>query len=268
MTHFEQIVEALLDENPKSIGTASDLGSASLPGELNPSGTADPGVPGSTLHGYRSIRGKYRQDLLRAVQDYVDDEVGYRQTIDAVRALIRKNFLRAFQYGMLNQAGGADAPRTFEVDQVHRDWVFAAAASEVSYFEGLMKDLRYDRSNLPWEKRVVLFTQTLDSIFDAGRVAALPDLVVVHWNINETKENCEGCIYLAENSPYPRDVLPCTPRDGATSCLSNCCCKLRTETVTPEEYAVLLRTALSKAAILQHLEMLKTRTVGVKRRRR
>jgi hypothetical protein len=133
-----------------------------------------------------------------------------------------------------------------------------------------MADLRYHRTekegHLHWVKRVDLYTNTLDSIFDAGRMLALGDLVIIDWIVDHGAEHCEGCLLLEQHSPYTRDNLPSTPRDGATQCLSNCKCKLKVRKVSPSEYAAVEASQTHKLVILELLKATKTRHLGTRRR--
>jgi len=71
--------------------------------------------------------------------------------------------------------------------------------------------------------------------------------------------NCDGCIMLADNSPYTRETLPAVPRSGATQCLANCKCELRVVTPSNTNQWDQIRKQGNRNILLAKLKSLKRR---------
>ena len=229
MNHFQRILEsaelAEAEYGNKSLGSFADYADADFPGELRPSGKPDPEEKKRAERAYKSLRGRYRSDLSKVISSYLSKEKKYREAINAGLDVMDKAFVDAFIFGMRAQAAKKGVSAKFDLADQHYRWILSASEEEGRYFEDFLKDLRYKRDLRPgsmdWEQRVELYAKTLDSVFDAGRVAALAlaDNIVIYWVVNPEAESCNGCLLLEEKSPFTPDNLPCTPRDGATECL-------------------------------------------------
>lgn len=280
MNHFLQILEAVdaylkeAEFGNKSLATFSDYSDAEFPDVLNPKGKASPEEKLRAERAYASLKGKYGKKMAKIIRSYLTKEKKYREAIDDVRNLIDRNFVDAFVYGMRAQAGKRGVSTTFDLSETHYRWILGAAEEEGGYFEALMKDLRYKRdlrgSSMDWEQRVDLYAKTLDSVFDAGRVAglALAENLVVFWIVDVDAESCTGCLFLEEHSPFTPDNLPCTPRDGSTECFSNCRCKILIKKVTAEEYARIEFNQMPKDSLLYQINILKQTKLGTSRVKR
>jgi hypothetical protein len=258
---FAFIVEKVLSEaeGDKAIGSLDDF---TRPWGLTPGGRAGPGVRKKAEHGYKTIRGRYRSILRDAIFSYQQKDVGYRETVNFVKETMRSYFNKAYRKGMQAQSGSSKIDGNYVLSQQQNQWVTSAADQEAQHFDGLMKDLRYKRTGkagrMEWEDRIELYAQTLDGVFDAGKVSALGELILIDWKLNPA-EHCESCIYLEDHSPYIKGTLPCTPRDGTTKCLSNCKCELHVRKASPADYRAAEATQQPPQVHLSHLRTLKNR---------
>lgn len=219
-THFQKLMESMLDETNKSFGKFRG-GAPEVPSNLSQKGRANPSIKRSRDHGFTVIKANYRKALVGFVEDWLKAKnmapsVFKREATE----IIRSYFNKAFRYGMLSKAGIKASSTTFPLSQGHFTWLTKASDEELSYLSQFVKDTRAGKNKLHYLARIDLYVNTLDSIFDAGLVAATPSdgYHLIYWKLNPG-ESCEGCIYLSERSPFTRDNLPTTPRSGHTPCL-------------------------------------------------
>jgi hypothetical protein len=103
-------------------------------------------------------------------------------------------------------------------------WFRSAVREEVGYFHAFLEDVRHGRAQNATE-RVEAYVKALRFMYEAARVQAMPDNVLLYWTGPRQAQDehvCDGCEYLMERSPFTKDTLPAVPRDGMTQCLTNC----------------------------------------------
>ena len=107
------------------------------------------------------------------------------------------------------------------------EWFRSAVREELSYWNNFLDDIQRDTTftskRFTIKDRIDMYIDTVWFMFQAGRLSGLPDTVLLHW-YPKTKdtEMCPGCQFMVDNSPYPRDLMPTTPRAGDTPCLMKC----------------------------------------------
>jgi hypothetical protein len=95
-------------------------------------------------------------------------------------------------------------------------WFRSAVREEVGYFHAFLEDVRAQRArNIP--ERVEAYVKALRFMYEAARVQAMPDNVLLYWTGPRQAQDehvCDGCEYLMERSPFTKDNIPAVPRDG------------------------------------------------------
>lgn len=208
--------------------------------------------------GYNVLKGHYRRKLGILLRSR---KIPKRRLERESSALIRDYFTKAFRYGMLSQGARPGASRSFSLPETYLLWIARAANEEVGYLAKFWHDWNLV-SDSQKTYRLGAYSRTLDAFFTAGKVAATTsgDLYgnyVYRWIINHRAEHCPGCVYLADVGTFTRENLPCTPRDGATKCLSNCKCSVEIEKVSQQEYYNVIKKSVPKRVHLQRLISLK-----------
>ena len=99
-----------------------------------------------------------------------------------------------------------------------------------------MRDVRDGTGKMPYMKRLDMYGDTLDGMYDLSVAASLPSDVKIYWMLG-IAEHCDDCLLLEAGNPYSKfgvgaNPLPAVPRSGYTECLSNCKCRL--EMVVPD----------------------------------
>ena len=150
------------------------------------------------------------------------------------------------------------------VDVHDRAWILSAIKEEEKYWKGFVKDLTagaiHGKRMTP-EQRVQMYVDSLDAVFDAGRVVGHPSHTIFYWIMNPEKEHCDVCLFLQKNSPYTRVTLPGTPRDGhPCHGLSRCGCELRAVTFDNTEKWNAVRKSKSREVLLKAIKVMKSGT--------
>jgi hypothetical protein len=116
-------------------------------------------------------------------------------------------------------------------DPHDKEWLKTALAHERRYWNEFVDSIITGTIDAEWRRftmaqRVEMYVRTLDHVYETARVVGHPTHSIIYWVLNPA-EHCEGCVFLAEKSPYTRETLPAVPRAGSTPCLANCKCELR-----------------------------------------
>jgi hypothetical protein len=108
--------------------------------------------------------------------------------------------------------------------------VAAVRASEAEYMLGLAEGLASGEiSEAEGLRRAGLYANRLRGTANAGFLRASQEAgLTLFWELGAS-EHCAECVRYAALSPWAASDLPTTPGEGATSCRSNCTCRLRRE---------------------------------------
>jgi len=98
----------------------------------------------------------------------------------------------------------------------------SAISHEMRYFNKFMNDITAGKGRMGYRRRLDMYSDALEAIFQAGRVIGMPDNIKIYWVGPNDGNTCESCRYLIKNSPYTKYTLPTQPRSGATICLTRC----------------------------------------------
>lgn len=135
-----------------------------------------------------------------------------RGAYESVRAVARR-------------ASGVDAlAHESTIYREEEEWFRSAVREEVGYLHGFLDDILSGSTNRVQE-RINAYTNALRFMYEAARVQALPGQVLLYWTGPRKRDDphvCEGCEYMMERSPFPKDAIPSVPRDGSTPCLTRC----------------------------------------------
>jgi hypothetical protein len=143
-----------------------------------------------------------------------------------------------------------------EISDEDQRWVRSAWSHEMRYFNGFLDDIVKGLSSTEVNRRFRAYADAADSVFDSARVLALPNDVLIFW-VLESNNPCPGCRLLRKWSPFPKDLLPTTPKAGATQCLQNCYCLLRIKDALPHEIQAARNRLGSVETLLGNLGKLK-----------
>jgi hypothetical protein len=135
-----------------------------------------------------------------------------------------------------------------------QEWKALRAEAENIPDEALSEQAVQNVDGRGWE-RFNAYLRALRFMYESSRVLALPDNTLVYWmgpkpvavDPTQKRHICPGCTYMMERSPFPKNRLPAVPRDGSTSCLTNC------------RHKIVLRVGKSLNEIMERTRALPTR---------
>jgi len=122
------------------------------------------------------------------------------------------------------------APQTLAEEE---RWFRGAVREELGYWQLFMEEVQrrkgresFDEARV-WQ-RFENYVKALRFMYESARIVSLPPQVLLYWmgpKPNDPKQKgriCPGCVYMMERSPFTKATIPAVPRDGSTSCLTNC----------------------------------------------
>lgn len=198
--------------------------------------------------------------LMKEARSFVAGNMPYSRWISSAKRHLRKAYGEAFRLGykssgighVVGKAGPSANPH--EPTKSDLEHLEDAVKTEVKYLARMMKTVRSGTLRGTLENRIAAYADALQHIYYAGRVAGTPKQFLIDWVSPLDRKTCKGCRFLAEHSPYTRDVLPTVPRSGSTPCLSRCRCRLVMREATKRALKAATRRLKSKAWYLKKLE--------------
>mgnify|MGYP001567227822 CR=1 FL=1 len=79
---------------------------------------------------------------------------------------------------------------------------------------------------IPEGTRAAMYSDAAEAGYQIGASLNSPDGTLIWWVLAELSKHCYLCPIHAANSPYTRESIPGSPRDGSTPCKSRCACHL------------------------------------------
>lgn len=181
---------------------------------------------------YAELKDQFHDELFAALRRYQASELTGAELEKSWRGSIREAWTSAYALG--NQAEGY----THGLEDADFSWLKGAWGEEYGFLGKFVQALESDTLKMSAEDRLEMYVETLDGIWNAGRVDALPENVKIHWKLHPA-DHCIDCLVLAGASPYDKpgtgnNPLPTTPRAGDTRCIVGCKCELVVEEIPPE----------------------------------
>lgn len=150
---------------------------------------------------------------------FLEGKINKTRWLTWVRHLLRDSYQEAFKLGM--KSSGASSVQA-GVATFDKEWVAGAARHELQFFNRLLQQIQEGTYKGELTKRLKAYSEALQHVYYSGRVMGTPEGHIIDWVGPNDRATCNGCRFLAENSPYTKLTLPTTPRAGDTRCLHNC----------------------------------------------
>lgn len=165
---------------------------------------------------------------------------------------LRTLYYRGYRLGMRASAHAEGVQASGMLQPRDRAWIESALRHEFRFLNKMVTAITTDTWKMPIPQRIGMYVDAANAVFHAGKANASPSDVAFWWE-TRSKEPCASCQLLKKYSPYTRKTLPTTPCAGATICLTNCKCGLRTEKITAADARRIEREALSKHYLLRRV---------------
>jgi hypothetical protein len=207
---------------------------------------------------YAVVKARFEADLHTLIAGYLSGSHSASYLKSHSKEVFERAYRAAYIFGLT--AGGSEqaGDNHAAIKKAEQEWVKSSLKQERMYWNKFLTDVvNRDFRRFTPEQRVAMYADTLDHVFETGRMAAQPHKVLVYWKMNPAKEHCDCCSFLEKNSPYTKENLPGVPRDGHTcKGLSRCGCKLLTRVnVDPKYYYTIKRKDRKK--LLRQLDLVK-----------
>ncbi len=205
------------------------------------------------------LQGKFEKELSKVIHYLQYNFYTPEEAKRLSKKIFYENYRQAYFLGL--KAAGTGISQSYsqllfkdssspEIQEIEERWVKTAAAAEMKFWNKFVKDVVNNRSfKVSMANRIKMYALSLEGTYNAGRVAGSPLNSIVYWNMDKKIHMpCPECEHLAATSPWPKDLLPTTPKAGLCSCLFNCLCSLKIVPTTAEEYK---KFRIGKPAIQQ-----------------
>ncbi len=253
----------------KSVGTAKELDllfldlDQTIHAKTNPESFANERKKGVTVG--RRILDRVKEDVQKRLLSVMrrQDAGRYASFTDfrkEVISIMKPAWKQVFEAGVRStgvKGTGSGSGPVVKLEPDDEKWLRSAMAHEMQFLNGFMDAVTEGTWKMPLDRRVRLYSRTLESFFDSARVIGLPATVVMHWTGENDDRICPGCKYLFEHSPYTKKTLPTVPRSGLTQCLSNCRDRLLIRQTTSEAVISLTEQSLTRGTHIKQLRKLK-----------
>jgi hypothetical protein len=218
---------------------------------------------------HTKIRLHFKQELTQSVMGFLSGRVTEKELVTRTRAAFEDAYMGAYRLGLKSSGLGSldTAKKTAvagpNIDPHDKEWIKSALQQERRYWNAFIRDVIsgaiLSKRFTPVE-RIQMYVDTLDSIFDAGRVISHPAHSIIYWIMNPKKEHCKICLFLRDNSPYTRETLPGIPRDGHTcEGHSRCGCELRILTLEDPAKWSQIRKSKNRDGLLRKIDAIRRR---------
>lgn len=238
------------------------------------------GVQSASIRQFSALQSKFHKELYRIASALNDGYSSLSQATKESSDLFNAYYNKAYTLGAKASGSGItlgyrakDAlPIIYRQEQ---QWIRTAALQERKFWNKFLDQIDHNVFNTPPLKqtikgkvvmtpqylshfslpeRVKMYSLSLESNFDAGRVAASQNHSVVFWRTTKDDKPCPTCLWLEANSPWPKELMVTTPKAGLCPCRHNCRCSLSIIPKTAKEYQDLKNKKPNKLAIYRLLK--------------
>jgi hypothetical protein len=200
----------------------------------------------SSLMMFKQTQDKFRAELLAAYRGYVSHKnlvlfrVSSRETFE-------KYYRKAYSLGTSSHI-------RYTLGQQDNQWIKKAVNTETAYWNKFLSQMSGGVTRHKPEDRIEFYVETLEAVYHAGKVAALPFRMLISWEVQVEAEHCKSCLLLEKSGPYTKTTLPTTPRAGDTQCRNNCACRLVYRKATIREYTLVCKK-INRTALLKRVKL-------------
>ena len=185
--------------------------------------------------GYADLKSEFKDSLFGILGSFQKEEITAATLETMWRSEIKGAWEKAYLFGVRSVGN------PFGIWEEDKSWLKGAEAEEYGYLGKFVDDIEANALTMGIEDRLGMYSETLDGVFNHGKIDGSPEFVEITWLLREAK-HCDDCIRFAAGSPYTKKTLPAVPRDGTSKCLSYCRCELRFEYAEgkpkPEVYTI------------------------------
>lgn len=173
----------------------------------------------SIIKQYSSIKNNYSSGLISNMRDFMSSNLNMNNYLSGQKDLISSSFKDAFILGK-SFGLGKDSP----LDDAERRFIVYQTTKEMQFMTNFANDIQNKSGKMSYDKRMKMYSDSLNAMFGFGRLVYLPEDVKIYWKLGVTDKHCLDCLLIAAKNPYTKKTLPTFPKAGDTACISNCLC--------------------------------------------
>jgi len=226
-----------------------------------------------------------RRDIGSLLRGYLRGTVSFRklQEESAAHWMIAYSKMRDIGRKASGVERFTPAPETLAEEE---RWFRSAVREELSYWQLFMDEVRRQKRSGVLEEnekardrvwqRFDNYIKALRFMYESARIVALPPQTLLYWmgpkppdqDPKQEGRICPGCIYMMERSPFTKENIPAVPRDGSTSCLTNCRHRIVMRVAHPIDVQKRAQDLPKRKMMVESLKRIKEADHGLGRKRR
>lgn len=206
---------------------------------------------------FKTLAKRAKSNVLELLNSYVAGDISFTRLRKESKKAMKQLHEHAFTGGLRSSGTFSSQERSGIPEMGDEDlrYLRSVTTEEMKFFEKFLQDVRTGKARgRRMEQRLGMYIDATGSTFMSGRLLGTPQNHAMVWVDKHDSNECEGCKYLARNSPYHRDNIPTTPAAGTTNCLSNCRCVVM---MRPVSRAVMQRMVIKGRKREYHLKKLR-----------
>lgn len=179
---------------------------------------ADKNIPISTprknsiVKKYIDIKYDYEFNMRKNMDQFQQGRLSLDEYLKKQRSEMKSAFESAYSLGKEFGIGKG------QMDDTERRFVVQQTTKEMQFMTGFANDIQNNAGTMPYDRRLKMYSDSLDSMFGFGRLVYLPEETHIIWTLGVTDKHCLDCLSYAARNPYTKKTLPGFPKSGSTRC--------------------------------------------------
>lgn len=169
---------------------------------------------------YITTKKRYEKNMKKNMLLFQTGKLSKDEYLKLQKVEIQKAFTAAYSLGKNFGVGKS------VLDDTERRFIVQQVTKEMGFMENFANDISNNAGKMPYDRRLGMYVDSLDSMFGFGRLVYLPEEVHIIWTLGITDKHCLDCLTFAAKNPYTKKTLPGFPKSGNSRCLANCLCSL------------------------------------------
>lgn len=173
------------------------------------------------LQSYLRQKKQYVTDLNKNMKDLLGQKIDKATFIENLKQSMKSVYSESYKLGKFFGAN-----KYSDLDDNEKRFVTYQVTKEMQFMEKFATDMVGGHGQMPYSRRLKMYSDSLDAMFGFGRLVYLPEDIKIIWQLGVTDKHCPDCLMFAAQNPYTKKTLPGYPKSGNSRCLSACLCSL------------------------------------------
>jgi len=142
---------------------------------------------------YKALKEEFREAMFGILAAYQRGEITDEVLEQMWRGEIKDAWEKAYMYGVRSVGN------PFGIWEEDKSWIAGAEREEFGYLGKFVEDIKNNELVMSLEDRLNMYVETLDGVFNHGKVDGSPEFVKIHWVLKEAKHCISGDSFISSN---------------------------------------------------------------------